>query len=361
MTVLGVADSKSALADPRRGSFGWLALVMGGSVAMLAAIHFAAPVVIPVFVALIIALVVAPLHAALQRRGLAPWLSLVVLLLVLVACCALGVAVLAYSLANVGERLASYATRWTAELEQLDMWLSSLGLSGVSIADAVSPEASVAVFGSVVREILGMASSAVVIVILTVFLLAEGNSFVERLRVSLGEHNPTFLRLMIYGRDIGRYFALRAAVNAVTGAGVSIALLVLGVDFPLLWGIVTFFLSFIPYIGMFLASVPSVLLALAEFGPGRAIVVIIALTVVNALAENLLQPALMSRGLRLSPTFVFVSLLFWTWLLGGGGSFLAIPLSLGAVAMLANYSSSRWLAEAVTVCAPEEGTAEPGA
>src|SRR5436305_500396 len=83
----------------------------------------------------------------------------------------------------------------------------------------------------------------------------------------------------------------RAAVNAVTGVGVTLVLWLLGVDFPVLWGIVTFFLSFIPYIGMFLASVPSVLLALLEYGPGRAFAVIIALTVVNALAENLLQPA----------------------------------------------------------------------
>jgi predicted PurR-regulated permease PerM len=329
---------------------------MGGSVAMLAAIHFAAAVVIPVFVALIIALVVAPLHTALQRRGLAAWLSLVVLLLGLVACCVVGLVVLVYSLGNVGDRLAFYATRWTAELEQLDAWLQSAGISSFSTAGLLPPEAAASAFGVLMREMVGLASSVVVVVILTVFLLAEGKSFAERLRFSLGEQNPTFLRLMRYGRDIGRYFALRAAVNAVTGSGVAIALFVLGVDFPLLWGIVTFFLSFIPYIGMFLASVPSVLLALAEFGPGRAIVVIIALTVVNALAENLLQPALMSRGLRLSPTFVFVSLLFWTFLLGGGGSFLAIPLSLGAVAMLANYRSSRWLAEAVTVCPPEEET-----
>jgi predicted PurR-regulated permease PerM len=78
-----------------------------------------------------------------------------------------------------------------------------------------------------------------------------------------------------------------------------LALLVgLGVDFPLLWGVLTFFLSFIPYIGMFVASVPSVLLAWAEYDLGRALLVIVALTVVNATAENLLQPVLMHKGLH---------------------------------------------------------------
>jgi AI-2 transport protein TqsA len=147
-----------------------------------------------------------------------------------------------------------------------------------------------------------------------------------------------------YGRDISRYFALRAAVNGVTGIGVALVLFLLGVDFPLLWGVLTFFLSFIPYIGMFLASVPSVLLAFAEFDLFRALIVIVALTVVNAMAENILQPMLMSRGLHLSPTFVFVSVVFWTFLLGGSGAFLAVPLLLGTVAIAASFSTTRWFA-----------------
>ena len=129
---------------------------------------------------------------------------------------------------------------------------------------------------------------------------------------------------------------LRAAVNAVTGAGVALALWLLGVDFPLLWGVLTFFLSFMPYIGMFVASVPSVLLAWAEYDLTRALVVVVALTAINAIAENIVQPALMHKGLNLSPTFVLVSVFFWSWLLGGGGSFPAVPLSLGLLAILAN-------------------------
>jgi AI-2 transport protein TqsA len=330
------------------GSFGWLAMSFGATVIALAGLHLAAPVFTPVFVAVVMALVVAPLHTSLRQRGLAPWLSLLVLFIGLLVGSGLLLLVFGYSMANVGERLSTYAAGWSAELERLDAWLSSAGLSGVSLASLVSPEATVALFTSLTGGLLGLASNAVLILILMIFLLAEGGAIVRRLQASLGEENDAFIRMVTYGRDVGRYFALRAAVNAVTGAGVALALFILGVDFPLLWGIVTFFLSFIPYVGMFLASVPSVLLALAEFGPGRALVVIVALTLINAVAENLLQPALMSRGLQLSPTFVFVSLLFWSWLLGGAGSFLAIPLSMGLVALFASYATTRWLAAAVT-------------
>jgi predicted PurR-regulated permease PerM len=99
---------------------------------------------------------------------------------------------------------------------------------------------------------------------------------------------------------------------------------------------------------MFLASVPSDLLAWAEYDLGHAVVVALALTIVNATAENLVQPALMHKGLGLSPTFVFISVFFWGWLLDGGGSFLAVPLSLGLLALLANFPEARWFISAVT-------------
>lgn len=114
-----------------------------------------------------------------------------------------------------------------------------------------------------------------------------------------------------------RQFGLRAIVNLVTAAGISVALFVLGVDFPLLWGVLIFFLSYIPYIGLVLGAAPAVLLALAEFGFGRALMVVAVVIVVNILSENVLSPTLMGRGLDPSPTVVFLSFIFWAWLLGG--------------------------------------------
>ena len=88
--------------------------------------------------------------------------------------------------------------------------------------------------------------------------------------------------------------------SKLTAVGVTVFLLVLGVDFALMWGILTFFLSFVPYVGLVLAAAPPVLLA--EFGVGRAVLVIVGVTVVNILAENVLSPMMMSRGLSISPT-----------------------------------------------------------
>ena len=148
----------------------------------------------------------------------------------------------------------------------------------------------------------------------------------DRLRAGASGDNPQVERLTTIGSSVVRQFGLRAIVNLVTGAGVTILLFSLGVDFPLLWGILTFFLSFVPYIGLVLAVTPAVVLALAEFGVSRAVLVIAGVIVINILAENVLSPMMMGRGLNISPTIVFLSFVFWAWLLGGQAPSWRYPL-----------------------------------
>ena len=125
-------------------------------------------------------------------------------------------------------------------------------------------------------------------------------------------------------------------------------LFVLGVDFPLLWGILTFFLSFVPYIGLPIAAAPGVLLALAEFGVSRALLAILGVVVINQLAEYGLDPFFLSRGLQLSPAIVFLSFTLWAWLLGAPGAFLAMPITLLLAAMFDTFPETRWLASLMT-------------
>jgi AI-2 transport protein TqsA len=123
-----------------------------------------------------------------------------------------------------------------------------------------------------------------------------------------------------------------------------VLLFLLGVDFPLLWGVLTFFLSYVPYVGLVVAVAPAVLRALVEFGPGRGILVIAGVVLVNVLAENVLSPTLMGRGLNLAPTIVFLSFICWAWLLGGPGAFLVLPLTLFVAIMLETFPETRWIA-----------------
>jgi predicted PurR-regulated permease PerM len=264
--------------------------------------------------------------------------------------------VIGSSISGMASRMGVYTEELSARLQSVDAWFASYGITDVNLASLLSPDTIMALFGTLVSGLTSALGQGFVILLLLLFFLVEGRAIADRVRLSLDESDPNPARLAKFGRDVGQYFALRAAVNAITGIGVTLVLWLLGVDFPLLWGVLTFFLSFVPYIGMFLASVPSVLLAWAEYDLAHAVVVALALTIVNATAENLVQPALMHKGLNLSPTFVFVSVFFWGWLLPGGGSFLAIPISLGLLAVLANFPAANWFVEAVTTSPPLDGS-----
>jgi predicted PurR-regulated permease PerM len=325
-----------------------LVVLLAGIAIVLGAMHVGASFATPLLLAIVLALIFWPLYAWLRSRGLGTLPALMLLLAGLVVGAAVLALVVGSSISGLANRLAMYTDRLSAELQSLDDWFAIHGMSDVHLADVLSPATIEAAFTTLVGALIGAVYQGLLMLLLLVFFLFEGPVIVDRLRRSLDAGDPNPARLAAFGHDVSQYFVLRAAVNAVTGAGVTLVLWLLGVDFPLLWGVLTFFLSFIPYVGMFVASVPSVLLAWAEYDLTHAVVVALALTVVNATAENVVQPALMHKGLHLSPTFVLVSVFFWSWLLGAGGSFLAVPLSLGLLAVLANFPAARWFVDAAS-------------
>jgi AI-2 transport protein TqsA len=251
---------------------------------------------------------------------------------------------LSASISRFTGRLSFYTQQLNARLADLQGLLDRLGLSGVDLSEAVNSSALLGAIGAVLSGISGFLSSLFLILMIMLFLLSEGSAMMDRLPASVAQDNPQVARLTVIGQNVVLQFGLRAIVNLVTALGITLLLLLLGVDFPLLWGVLTFFLSFVPYVGLVIAVAPAVVLALAEFGLSRAIVVIVAVVVVKVLAENVLSPVLMGRGLDLSPTVVFLSFIFWAWLLGGPGAFLALPLTLFVAIMLGSFPETRWLA-----------------
>jgi predicted PurR-regulated permease PerM len=317
--------------------------ILAAAVVVLVGVRLSAPVLNPILFAIVFALLFAPVYGWLQRRlptGVALLLSFVALLIIIVGLFVL----LSASISRFTGRLSFYAQQLDAQLSDLQELLDRLGLSAVDLSEVVNTSALVGAIGAVLSGISGFLSGLFLILMIMLFLLGESSAMMERLRTSVAQDNPQVARLTVIGQSVALSFGLRAIVNLVTALGITLVLWLLGVDFPLLWGVLVFFLSFIPYIGLVLAVAPAVVLALAEFGLGRAIIVIVAVVIINVLAENVLSPVLMGRGLELSPTVVFLSFIFWAWLLGGPGAFLALPLTLFVAIMLGSFPETRWLA-----------------
>ena len=345
----------------RRPSFLRVIVGLAAVMVVLVGMRLGAPILNPIFFAAVLALLFGPLYSWLRRRGLPTPLALLFMLVFVGAIFAGLFFTLGASIGRFTERLGFYASQLDGRLDDLDAIIEQLGLSGFDLREVVKPGALADALGVVLSGIAGFLSDLFLILAIMLFLLAEGSSMMDRLRASVPEDNPRVARLAVFGQNVVRQFGLRAVVNLVTGAGVTLLLLVLGVDFPLLWGILTFFLSFVPYIGLFIALTPAVVLALAESGLSRALLVIVGVVVINVLAENVLSPMMMGRGLNLSPTVVFLSFILWAWVLGGPGAFLAVPITMFVIGMLETFPETRWLANLMGAGASASGAGTPGA
>jgi AI-2 transport protein TqsA len=354
------AGDRSGIAEAitttlRQPSFLRVMLVLAATVVVLVGMRLGAPILNPIFFAVVLTLLFSPVYSWLKRRGLPTPLALLIMLVGLTILFVGLIFILGASIGKFSERVGFYVTQLDVELDNLDALLERLGLSNVNLQDVVKPSALANAFGVVLSGIAGFLSDLFLILMIMLFLLGEGPAMMNRLRASVAEDNPQVERLTTVGHSVVRQFGLRAIVNLVTGAGVTVMLFVLGVDFPILWGILTFFLSFIPYIGLVLAVTPAVILALAEFGVERALLVIAGVVVINIMAENVLSPMMMGRGLNLSPTVVFLSFIIWAWLLGGPGAFLALPITLFIAVMFDTFPETRWLASIIGVSGADTG------
>ena len=348
----GIAEAMSTTL--RQPTLSRALLVLAATVVVLAGVRLAAPVLNPILFAMVLSLLFSPIYAWLRRRGIPTPLALVIMLVGLTFLFVVVSYVLGNSISRFSAGIGSYAAELNEQLASVEALINRLGLSNVDVREMVKPSALAGAVGVVLSGIAGFLKNLFLILMIVLFLLAEGPAMMNRLRAGAGRDHPQVERLAVFGQSVVRQFGLRAIVNLVTATGVTVLLFLLGVDFPLMWGILTFFLSFVPYIGLVLAVAPAVLLALAEFGWDRALIVIAGVTAINILAENVLSPMLMSRGLSISPTIVFVSFVFWAWLLGGPGAFLAVPITLFVAVMFDSFPETRWLANLMGVSGPDD-------
>jgi AI-2 transport protein TqsA len=144
--------------------------------------------------------------------------------------------------------------------------------------------------------------------------------------------------------DIRKYMTVLTGVNFLVGMGNTVFLLFLGVDYAVLWGMLAWFMGYIPSIGFLIALVPPVLMAYAQYGLQTALIVLVGYILINGGVQNFYQPKVMGDRLKISPVVVFVGLFVWGYLLGGIGAILAVPMTILVLTIMENFEGTRSLA-----------------
>lgn len=224
-----------------------------------------------------------------------------------------------------------------------ESWSGSRGVQ-VQWSDWIEPESLMQVFTQSMRAVSGILSQAVLILVTTVFLLMEASTLPSKMQAIAGDAPSRMDRLRQIADEVNQYMAIKTSTSLLTGGFITAVLWLLGVDFALLWGVTAFLLNFVPNIGSIIAAIPAVLLALLQHGFGVAAVVVGLYVAVNLFIGYFLEPRWMGRGLGLSTLVVFVSLVFWGWVLGPVGMVISVPLTMAVKIALEGSSETRWLA-----------------
>jgi AI-2 transport protein TqsA len=239
-----------------------------------------------------------------------------------------------------------YESRMRELLEQVQEILAGLGIQTDSdaLSAVISPEDIVGYVRPVASAVSRGAAAILILAFTLAYALLGAPGLRARAVAAFGERHAILVGVERFGVDIRRYLVVRAQLGLFAAVLTLVLLLVLGVPLPALWSFLVFAAAFIPNIGTFLALIPPMILALLEGGIGIAAAVVIGFTLINVAQDYLLQPRMMGTELNLSPLVVFLSVIVWAWILGAAGALLAVPLTVGLVAILEASPDTRGIA-----------------
>ncbi len=228
----------------------------------------------------------------------------------------------------------------------------------VSQLFSFEPSDAVELMKSLLADLGGLFSSAFLILLTVIFVLLETSRFPAKLEAAVGASGGTTGHVREIVDNIRRYMFIKTSTSLLTGLLVTGFLLSYDVRYAMLWGLLAFLFNYVPNIGSILAAGPAVALVFIERGPTPAIITGIGYLVINIFISYAIEPRFMGEGLGLSTLVVFLSLIFWGWVLGPIGMLLSAPLTMIVKIILADYEETRWIAVMLGAKAPEPAPAE---
>ncbi|MEA1916719.1 MAG: AI-2E family transporter [Campylobacterota bacterium] len=319
-------------------------IVSASIIIVLAGIKIASPIIVTFLLSLFIATIFAPLFEYLNSKRIPESLSLVIVISVFILFITVIGVLLGSSIQDFSSNISTYSQKLEEQLLHLTQFLNSFGLhvSLLDINKVFNPAKLLSYFTSTLKGITSLFADGFVILLIVAFLLLEASQFGDKIKVMHGE-DGAIKNIANISEKIKHYMALKAIISLLTGVVVSIFLAIMGVDFAILFGAIAFLLNFIPNIGSIIAAIPAVLLAFIQLGSTSALVVAGVYVAINIVLGSIIEPKVMGRGLGLSTLVVFLSLIFWGWLLGPVGMLLSIPLTIMFKIVMDTKEETKWI------------------
>jgi len=321
-------------------------LILAGFIIVVAGMKAASSLLVPFFLAVFIAVICAPPLFWLQRKGVPKLPALALILLAILIAGLLFGALIGPPLNHFLNSLPGYQERLSTHIGTSMSWLREKGINipAEEMPLTFNPGWVMSLAGGMFSALSSVLTNGFLILLTVVFILLEAADLPKKLQIVLRNPERSLSTIKKFSLNAKRYLVIKTLLSATVGLVIWLWLLILGVDYPVLWGTLSFLLNYVPNIGAILAALPVVLLALVQLGVASALLTLLGFAVVHIVVGNLIEPKLTGKGLSLSTLVVFVSLVFWGWVLGPIGMILSVPMTSLVKIALESYEETRGLA-----------------
>ena len=321
-------------------------VIIAALIVIIAGTIYAQSIITPFLLALFISIICAQPIGWLEKKGMPGGLALLIVLLGMVLLFSGFGFVIGGTISSFTGNVAKYETTLNTISQTFIHFLTSKGMniSEEQLSGIIQPARVLAFTAGAVNGFLSMMGNTFLIFLIVLFTLGEFGSFNIKARAILAGSDRSIDYFSTITKNIRHYLGIKTLICLLTGILIYIALLIVGVDYPLLWALIAGLMNYIPNIGSIIAAAPAVLFALVQLGLGGALWTLGSFLLVNNVLGNFIEPKIMGRGLGLSTLVVFLSLLFWGFLFGTVGMFLSVPLTMTIKIILEQNEKTRWLA-----------------
>ena len=302
---------------------------------------------VPFLLAIFLALITVRPMLWMQKRGVPSVAGALIIVTAMMLILVIVGAIVGSSVAEFTAALPTYQERLDLLVQKTIAFVAERvngDFSVETLGERLDPGWAMGLVASILNGVGDVLTNTFLIFFTMIFILLEASTIPTKISAAFGKGADEFERPRIFLDNLGRYLGIKTVVSIATGLMIGILTWSIGLDFPLLWGMLAFLLNYVPNIGSIIAAVPAVLMAALQLGAGGAMLTAASFLGVNLLFGNMIEPRLMGHGVGISPLVVFISLVFWGWVFGPVGMLLSVPLTMALKMALESDERTRWIA-----------------
>ena len=321
-------------------------LKLAALIIIFAGVIYAKAIIAPILLALFMSIICIQPISWLEKKKIPKWFAIIIVILGLILIFLGFISLIGGTLSFFLSNVSKYESTITTISNSIIQFLNDNGLNipKDQISKLIQPERIQEFTSHAVKGMFSMLGNAFLIFLIILFILMEFGSFFIKAKAITNRSYKSILYFSTILKNIRHFLAIKTLICLAIGILIYISLLIIGVDYPLMWALLAGLMNYIPNIGSIIATIPAFFFALMQLGLGGALWTFASFVVIHNVLGNFIEPKFMGKGLDLSALVVILSLLFWGFILGPVGMFLATPFTLALKIIMEQNEKTRWIA-----------------